>query len=191
MLQPDRTACNSATIVAVRLRPCCSLIERHAAAQLLSLQPNRTACSSTATVAVRLRPCCNRIEQRATQPATVAWLRADVARGKWCRREQERGHHVDQPCKLCKLHDSARAPSFSSLPATCRCRAPLTVGGGRAIFSSAGRTAPVDFRVRDDRSPLTRACGFESRASPTALASAHTSTREGRSIRIFDSIDWF
>ena len=49
------------------------------------------------------------------------WLRADVgARGKWCRhterREQERGHHVDQPCKLCKLHDSARAQSFSLSP---------------------------------------------------------------------------
>ena len=37
MLQPERTACNSATIVAVRLRPCCSLIERRAAAQLLLL----------------------------------------------------------------------------------------------------------------------------------------------------------
>ena len=56
----------------------------------------------------------------------------------------------------------ARSPS-PSLPATCRCRAPLTVGGGRAIFSSAGRTAPVDFRVRDDRSPLTRVCAFQSR----------------------------
>ena len=153
------------------------------------LQPNRTACSSTATatVTVRLRPCCNRIEQRATQPATVAWLRADVARGKWCRREQERGHHVDQPCKLCKLHDSAHALSFSVSP----CRAPLTVGGGRAIFSSAGRTAPVDFRVRDDRSPLTRVSVFQSRVLTCGARRPRATTREDRSIRIFDSIDWF
>ena len=84
----------------------------------------------------------------------------------------------------------ARSPS-PSLPATCRCRAPLTVGGGRAIFSSAGRTAPVDFRVRDDRSPLTRVSVFQSRVLTCGARRPRATTREDRSIRIFDSIDWF